>query len=91
LQDRLASLGLHAGSVSHAIKGLLTHMDAGIYPLNSGYRHEDRARITEGIDLVNQSAAHIRRMIVDVLYYAKERELELELVEVIELAQAVAA
>jgi len=91
LQNRLASLGLHAGSVSHAIKGLLTHMDAGIYLLNSGHRKGDGERITEGLDIVNQSTGRIRRMILDVLYYAKERELEFESVDARQLAEEVAA
>lgn len=91
LRDRLASLGLHAGSVSHTIKGLLTHMDAGIYLLNSGYRRDDRERVTEGLGIVNQSAARIRRMILDVLYYAKERELAFEPMDVLNLAREAAA
>ncbi len=91
LQDRFTSLGMHAGSVSHAIKGLLTNMDAGIYLLNSGHRKADQGRIAEGLGIVNQSAARIRRMIMDVLYYTKERPLELEPVKIIQLAQDSAA
>lgn len=90
LQNRLASLGLHAGSISHAIKGLLTNLDAGIYLLNTGRRKDDAERTTEGLDMVNQSAARIRRMVMDVLYFAKDRELEFEAMDVRQLARDVA-
>lgn len=90
LQNRLASVGLHAGTVSHAIKGLLTNMDAGTYLLNTGHRQGDQVRITEGLELINQSAARIRRMVLDVLYFAKERDLEFQPVNVHQLARDVA-
>ncbi|MDA8138172.1 MAG: response regulator [Desulfobacteraceae bacterium] len=91
LQNRLASLGLHAGSVSHAIKGLLTNLDAGVYLLNTGRRKGDDQRLTEGLEMINQSAGRIRRMILDVLFYAKERGLEFQIVDALELAREVCA
>ena len=90
LQDRLASLGLHAGTVSHAIKGLLTQLDGGIYLLNTGTQKEDHQRMAEGLDIINESSSRVRRMILDVLYYAKERSPALEEVDVLKMVQDVA-
>lgn len=90
LQDRLASLGLHAGTVSHAIKGLLTQLDGGIYLLNTGTQKEDRRRMAEGLDIINEAASRIRRMILDVLFYAKERPPVLEKVDVLKMARDIA-
>ncbi len=91
LQDRLASLGLHAGTVSHAIKGLLTHLDSGVYLLNTGRTTDDDQRMGEGLEIINEAASRIRRMILDVLYFAKERALALEPVDALKIAQDLAA
>lgn len=78
LQDHLATLGLRVSSISHGIKGLLTNLDGGLYLLESGFQKEDREKTREGMDIVKFTAGRIRRMILDILYFAKERELQLE-------------
>jgi signal transduction histidine kinase/FixJ family two-component response regulator len=76
LQDQLSSIGLLIGSVSHGIKGLLTGLDAGMYMLNSGYRQEDAAQLEEGIEMVGFMAGRIRRMVLDMLHYAKVQDFQ---------------
>ena len=78
LQGHLASLGLMIGSISHGIKGLLTGLDGGIYLLDSGFAKKNEAQIKEGWDDVKLTVGRIRKMITDILFYAKERELRLE-------------
>jgi signal transduction histidine kinase len=74
-QERLASLGLMVGSVSHGVKGILTGMDAGVYLSESALRRGDLDRAREGIATVKEMVARIRRVVLDVLYFAKERPL----------------
>lgn len=76
LQDQLTSLGLLVGSTSHSIKGLLTGLDGGMYILNSGFERDDMGRIKKGWGMVKRNVNKVRRMILDLLYYAKEREPE---------------
>ncbi|SLM28059.1 Sensory box histidine kinase and response regulator protein [Desulfamplus magnetovallimortis] len=78
IQDHLASLGLMIGSVSHGIKGLLTGLDGGVYLLNAALNKDDQALAQEGLDMVKQMTSKIRKMILDILFYAKERELYIE-------------
>jgi PAS domain S-box-containing protein len=78
LQDRLSTLGLMVSSVSHGVKGVLTGMDAGLYLLNSGMQKGDREQTTEGYDIMKLMTDRIRSLVLDVLYYAKERELTVE-------------
>jgi len=80
LQDHLSSLGLLISSVSHGIKGLVTRLDGGIYLLDSGIRKSNPEQITAGRDALQQTAAHIKKLVQDILYYAKERPLNLETV-----------
>ncbi|MBL0714007.1 MAG: response regulator [Desulfosarcina sp.] len=90
LQDRLSSLGLMVSSVSHGVKGVLTGMDGGLYLLSTGLRKDDRAQIQEGFDIIKLMTDRIRRVVLDVLYYAKERTLSLETVDVLDFANEVA-
>lgn len=91
LEDHLSSLGLLIGSVSHAIKGLLTGLDGGMYQLGSGFAKSNEAQIQEGWETVRMMVDRIRRMVLDILYYARERELKWEQADVLTLAKEMAA
>ncbi len=90
LQDHLSSLGLMIGSISHGIKGLLTGLDGGMYLLESGLKVKDPARIDEGWETVKMMVERIRRMVMDILFYAKKRDLQWEDVDVLKFAEEVA-
>lgn len=74
LQDQLQSLGLLVGSISHGIKGVLTGLDGGIYMMNSGFEKDNMDRIKKGWDMIQRNVVRIRSMVMDMLYYAKDRE-----------------
>lgn len=78
LQTQLASIGLLVGSISHGIKGLLTGLDGGIYMVNSGFAKDKPERIEKGWEMVQRNVERIRSMVLDILYYAKDRELVVE-------------
>ncbi|WP_243545327.1 hybrid sensor histidine kinase/response regulator [Pseudodesulfovibrio tunisiensis] len=90
LQDHLTNLGLMIGSVSHGVKGMLTALDGGMYKLENGVRRGDNARIEEGTNLIKEMVNRIRNTVLDILYYAKERELNWESVNVVDFAHEVA-
>lgn len=82
LQDRLSSLGLMIGSISHGVKGLLTNLDAGLYMLRSGLSKSEPARSEEGLAIVGDTAGHIKRLVLDILFYVKDRQLNAVTVDV---------
>lgn len=90
LQDQLSSLGLMIGSVSHGIKGLLTGLDSGMYMLDSGFSNENISRIKEGWDIVRLMISRIRSLVLDILYYAKEKDLKWAQVDVLAFAREIA-
>lgn len=90
LQDRLTSLGLMVSSVSHGVKGVLTGMDAGLYLLNAGLQKEDIDQVNEGYDIMKLMTGRIRSLVLDVLYYAKERALSVEALDVLGFVNDVA-
>ena len=89
LQDNLSNLGLMVGSISHGIKGLLTGLDGGLYLLESGLKADDLMKIEEGGDILKMMVERIRRMVSDILFYAKERNLRRDEVDILTFANDV--
>ncbi|MBU1340198.1 MAG: response regulator, partial [Proteobacteria bacterium] len=74
LQDHLASLGLHIGSVSHGIKQLITGLDGGSYLIESGLAKKDNQQIAEGWEIVKEKISKTRQMVLNILYHSKKRK-----------------
>jgi signal transduction histidine kinase len=89
LQNHLSSLGLMISSISHGIKGLLTGLDGGMYKLDTGVAKNNRERIEEGLGVVKITVERIRKMILNIIYYAKERDLQWNQVDLLSFADEV--
>ncbi len=89
LQSQLASIGLLVGSISHGIKGLLTGLDGGMYLVNSGFSKSDNERVRKGWRMVERNVERIRSMVLDILYYAKDRDLDLADLDAARLASEI--
>ncbi|THB81478.1 MAG: PAS domain-containing protein [Desulfobacteraceae bacterium] len=76
LQDHLTSLGLMLGSMSHGVKGMLTALDGGIYQLETGLKQADGTRVNKAFGQVKVMTDKIKKMVLEILYYAKSRELQ---------------
>jgi PAS domain S-box-containing protein len=90
LQSQLTSIGLLVGSISHGIKGLLTGLDGGIYLVNSGFAKDKPERVEQGWDMVQRNVDRIRQMVLDILYYAKDREMEIETIDAVAMVTDIA-
>ncbi|RLC22451.1 MAG: histidine kinase [Deltaproteobacteria bacterium] len=86
LQDHLVSLGLMLGSMSHGVKGMLTALDGGVYQLETGLAKKDDDRVLKASDQIKTMADKIKNMVLEILYYAKSRELQYEKMTVETLA-----
>lgn len=86
LQDHLSALGLMIGSISHGIKGQLTRLDAGLYQLDAALQGQDPGSIAEGYETVKIAAGRIRKMVLDILFYAKERDLQKKPIDIRQFA-----
>jgi PAS domain S-box-containing protein len=89
LQSQLTSLGLLIGSVSHGLKGMLNGLAGGMYLVDSGLAKGNQERIQKGWDTVQRNVARIRSMVSDILYYAKDRVPNWELLSAIDVAREV--
>ncbi len=90
MQDHLASLGMLIASLSHGIKGLLTALDGGVYKVNAGFRTCDQVMVQSGWGKVTELIGRIKGMVLDILFYAKKRELQLREMPAADLAAQVA-
>ncbi len=91
LQSHLTSLGLLLGSMSHGVRGVLTALDGGIYRLESGLKKGNQEKIDDALDVVKSMIYRIRSMVLDILYYTKERDINWTRVNVLDFANQVAA
>ena len=89
LQNNLSFLGLMIASISHSIKGVLSGLDAGVYTLNKAIALRDEAGIQESLGLVTHMAERIRKITLDILFYAKERKLNRSRVDLRQFAAEV--
>ena len=89
LQDKLSSVGLLIGSISHGIKGLLNGLDGGIYLVNSGLQKNNTERLNKGWDIALRNVRRIRSMVMDILYYAKDREPIYEEIKAVEYSHEI--
>jgi signal transduction histidine kinase len=91
LQDHLSSLGLKISSISHGIKGLLTGLDGGIYLVDSGFAKDRPERVQAGWADVKTVVDRIRKLVHNILFFAKERELKRSHIDGLTFAEDVAA
>jgi len=78
MQGHLSSLGMMLGSMSHGVKGLLMAIDGGAYRVDKGLQTGDMERVSAGWKTVRHRLEQMRKTVMDILYYSKSRELELE-------------
>jgi PAS domain S-box-containing protein len=91
LQDHLSSLGLKISSISHGIKSLLTGLDGGVYLVDSGFAKDDRKRIMEGWEAVKITVNRIRELVQNILFFAKDRELQWKRIDAFDFFRDVAS
>ncbi|MGD2068356.1 MAG: PAS domain-containing protein [Gemmatimonadota bacterium] len=89
LEDRLTSLGLLVGSVSHGLKGLLNGLSGGMYLVDSGFASGNDDRVERGWATVHRNVDRIKAMVSDILYYAKDRTPMWESLDAVEVAEEV--
>jgi signal transduction histidine kinase len=89
LQSRLTSLGMLVGSISHGIKGLLSGIDGGVYLMETGFQKNRQERVDQGWSMLKRNIERIRSMVMNVLYYAKDREIFWKSIDLEKMAASV--
>ena len=91
LQDHLAHLGLLLGSTAHGLKGLLTALDGSIYRMGSGLKLDKPDRVQDAFKDIRFLSGKLRKLVLDILHYSKNRELACESLQLADFAKECAA
>ncbi len=78
LSARLGSQSAFVGSLTHALKGLLSSLEGGVYLIESGLRKEDSRRVESGTAMLQRNLGRARTLVGNTLYYARDREVQWE-------------
>lgn len=73
LQDKLASLGRVVAGIAHSIKNVLEGLRGGVYITNLGFRDNNQQDVRAGCEMIERNVGRLSAMILDMLYYAKDR------------------
>jgi len=90
-QSHLTSLGLLLSSMSHGIRGVLTALDGGLYRLETGLKKGNQEKVNDALEVVKNMIHRIRNMVIDILFYTKERSLNWTDVNVLDFSNQVSA
>jgi len=89
LQERLTNLGLLVGSLSHSLRGLLMGLQGGTYLLKTGIAKRKTERVEEGAEMIERNVEAVCRVILDLMYIARENQAPFAPVDLLELASEV--
>ena len=76
--EKAAAIGQAVTAIQHAIKNMLNTLTGGTYLSRSGVAKKDGQRIEDGLAMIDEGIARIRDLSFNMLKYAKEWKLELE-------------
>jgi signal transduction histidine kinase len=71
--ERMAAIGQTMAGISHYIKNILQGISSGSHLLSAGIESEDMDTVGEAWRIVDKNTKRISDLIMDMLYYSKER------------------
>jgi len=74
--ERLAATGQAAAGISHSVKNILDGFRGGAYVFEQGKRKGDQGKMDTGWEMVQRNVEIISRLVVDLLNFSRERELQ---------------
>ncbi|MEE8359418.1 MAG: HAMP domain-containing sensor histidine kinase [Candidatus Omnitrophota bacterium] len=79
--EKMAVIGQTMTGIAHYIKNILQGISSGSYVLNAGLKHENIASVNKAWTIVDKNMKRISDLTMDMLYYSKERKLDMERLE----------
>ena len=87
--ERLAAIGQTVAAIAHAVKNIIGGLNGGIFVFEKGMELKNEDYITQGWEMVKGNVEKIKKLALDLLNYAKEREPEYRLCDPNELSRQV--
>ncbi len=72
--ERLAAVGQTVAGLAHAIKNITGGLTGGAFVLEKGIESDNKDYLSQGWDMIKGNIDKIKKMALDLLNYAKDRE-----------------
>jgi signal transduction histidine kinase len=76
--ERLAAIGQTVGSIAHYIKNVLFGLKGGVYLVNVASKEHESDSFQTGWEIMERNMGRMSDLVLDLLEYSKDSELELE-------------
>jgi signal transduction histidine kinase len=87
--ERLAAVGQNVAGLAHAIKNITSGLKGGIFVLEKGIALDNKTYLSDGWEMIKRNVDKINTLAMDLLSYAKERELNYQLPDPNKVAEEV--
>ncbi|MCK5124650.1 MAG: PAS domain S-box protein [candidate division Zixibacteria bacterium] len=78
LQKDLTYMGQTVAVMAHRIKNILMGLEGGIFVVNTGFDDSDQETVKKGWEMIERNVEKVSRIVKDLLYCSKEREMKFE-------------
>lgn len=89
LQRELTHMGKTIAVMAHRIKNILMGLEGGIYVVNTGMEDSDDGLVKQGWGMIQRNVENVSRIVKDLLYCSKEREMEFKEIDPIDIIRNV--
>ncbi len=89
LQQELTLMGSTIAVMAHRIKNILMGLEGGIFVLNTGMEEGDEATIKQGWGMVQRNVGKVSKIVKDLLYCSREREMNFQIIDPIDIVRNV--
>ncbi len=79
--QRMAAIGKTVSGLAHYIKNILNGLKGGAYVINSGMNKKDMELVSKGWKMVEKNIDHITTVVLDMLFYSRDRKLQYKKVD----------
>ena len=89
LQRELTHMGKTIAVMAHRIKNILMGLEGGIFVVNTGMADGDEALVRKGWGMIERNVDIVSRIVKDLLYCSKEREMSFAVIDPAPVVQSV--
>lgn len=87
--EQAAAIGRAITAIQHAVKNMLNTLRGGLYVARAGLKGDDKVRVGEGCEMIEEGLERISDLSLNMLKYAREWKIEAEPVDLIALVNKI--
>lgn len=76
MSERLATVGQTVAGMAHGVKNILHGFKGGSYLMEVGFKKNDTEKLKSGWQMIQKNIAHTSELVMDLLTYSKDRDVE---------------